>query len=515
MKFIFDDHFKELKKLSRLSRLILLSFTLTFLTVLLGSTFALYQNWNIGLELTKSDLLKNAELGSYLIERNVINILKTLDTTKEKLESSIQTKTFNPQTVAGVLSQSLHDVNNYSSSDFLGLQLVIDKTGALIARSDGKSTENINYIDRYYFFNLKNNKNLNRTIGPLLISRTTNEWVFHVAVPIHDTKGDFFGVLAQQVIETEIINELKKYADIKSFDLMINQFDGIDASFIYPLPDTPNSPSIEELSRLGHMINQLHAKSGFELFQSIETNNQQIMIGFSHSPIFNMLTFVSVPLERLVERFLLKNAYLFTYIVLGFLFVSTLFYYLFCISVDLAASNNKSLTDTLTGLSNRRALDERIHPFLRDSMRTREPISVLFADIDLFRNFNELYGHEFGDVVLHEVAMALASCCKRPMDFVCRWGGEEFVAILPNTNGVAAAQVSQAMLESVRSLSPIFNSKPTRSITISVGYVTCVMNSKNMGIDLIDLADHAMQEAKNRGRNQAFQHPSDAALNES
>ena len=199
--------------------------------------------------------------------------------------------------------------------------------------------------------------------------------------------------------------------------------------------------------------------------------------------------------------FFWENIYIFTYVVIGLLFTLGIFYQIYKMSIDLTFAQDEALHDPLTKLNNRRALDEKLPLLLRDSMRSQQPVSVLFIDIDFFRLFNENHGHETGDLALIEVAQSLASCCRRPMDLICRWGGEEFVAVLPRSDQAAAEKMAIDMLQAVRRIRLSLPSGGLSYITVSIGTVTSTVSPPNLLDDLIDMSDKAMQHAKLTGRN--------------
>lgn len=160
-----------------------------------------------------------------------------------------------------------------------------------------------------------------------------------------------------------------------------------------------------------------------------------------------------------------------------------------------------STTDPLTQLPNRRAFDERYEVFLREAVRNNSDISVLFIDIDKFKVCNDEYGHENGDLVLKNLAIIIQTCLHRPFDFCCRWGGEELVALLPDTDEAGASIVAQQILDIVRKTPIIINGHPPIRITVSIG-IACSHNRANTlpNNNLVDRADQAMYRAKQAGR---------------
>jgi diguanylate cyclase (GGDEF)-like protein len=131
-------------------------------------------------------------------------------------------------------------------------------------------------------------------------------------------------------------------------------------------------------------------------------------------------------------------------------------------------------------------------------------MAALMIYVDHFKAFNDTYGHPAGDACLVAVAEAIRGSCGRPGDFLCRWGGEEFLAILPSTDITAAAHVAERVLAAVRRQQLQHRGSPTDTIlTVSVGGAAVVPTISTRADDLIATADHSLYDAKRRGRNRA------------
>ncbi len=163
-----------------------------------------------------------------------------------------------------------------------------------------------------------------------------------------------------------------------------------------------------------------------------------------------------------------------------------------------------SLTDGLTSIANRRALDQKLLYDLQTSRRQQWPVSVLLMDLDNFKLFNDHYGHLAGDECLKAVANALTNCAQRAEDFVARYGGEEFVYLLPNTPLDGAKQVAKTILEAVSTLNiPHGGNRTAPHVTISIGIALATYNFQDP-VDkdtLLRKADKALYMAKEQGKN--------------
>jgi diguanylate cyclase (GGDEF)-like protein len=162
----------------------------------------------------------------------------------------------------------------------------------------------------------------------------------------------------------------------------------------------------------------------------------------------------------------------------------------------------RSLIDGLTEIANRRRLMEHLSLELRRAIRNQKYLSVIMIDIDFFKLFNDNYGHISGDECLKIVAENVHSRMKRPNDLVGRYGGEEFVCILPDTDFDGAEGMCQLLLDSIRQLEVPHNySKVSDILTISIGCVSTIPLNNTCMEDLLKAADDALYESKHSGRN--------------
>lgn len=158
--------------------------------------------------------------------------------------------------------------------------------------------------------------------------------------------------------------------------------------------------------------------------------------------------------------------------------------------------------DPLLGIPNRRLLDETLHNEWRRMSRDNEPLSLLMIDVDLFKNYNDHYGHQAGDECLKRVSNTICDVVNRPADFVARYGGEEFVVLLPATESRGARQIAEAIQTALeRIYIPHATSDVAEHVTLSIG-ISCVIPSPSEHVDsLVANADQAMYRAKKAGRN--------------
>lgn len=173
-------------------------------------------------------------------------------------------------------------------------------------------------------------------------------------------------------------------------------------------------------------------------------------------------------------------------------------------TAELSELNEKlarmSVTDPLTGLSNRRALDEYLEQEWARALREQEPLSVALIDVDHFKRINDSYGHDAGDLCLRELGVRLRGFFRRSVDLVSRFGGEEFAVVMPNTSAAVQGKL-EAFREQMGAAPVRLADGDNLMMTISAGVATCVPAAELTPRDLVRAADAALYEAKRAGRN--------------
>jgi diguanylate cyclase (GGDEF)-like protein len=165
-----------------------------------------------------------------------------------------------------------------------------------------------------------------------------------------------------------------------------------------------------------------------------------------------------------------------------------------------AKLENQSIRDGLTNLFNRHFLEIALERELQRSIRSGAPLALLMIDVDHFKTFNDLFGHEAGDLVLRELAGCLQSAV-RVEDIVCRYGGEEFVILLPEITPERALEAAERLRQRVSTMRLEYRGEPLRQISISLGLAT-YPDLADDAVELLRMADRALYQAKRAGRNQ-------------
>jgi diguanylate cyclase (GGDEF)-like protein/PAS domain S-box-containing protein len=172
----------------------------------------------------------------------------------------------------------------------------------------------------------------------------------------------------------------------------------------------------------------------------------------------------------------------------------------------LQESNRKlevlSITDSLTGIANRRRFDEVLAQEFARHVRSKADLSLIMLDIDHFKAFNDSYGHVSGDDCLRQIGRVIADCTTRATDLAARYGGEEFSCILPETDSDGAVAIAEKIRQGIQDLAiPHNGSSAAEFVTASLGVVTVQCAACRSSVDIVTQADEQLYRAKSSGRN--------------
>jgi len=482
-------------------------FLLILSLVLIISGLSFYSAWRSCLLKTEDQMKRDAATISLLVNNSLESGLKILRLTEPRITGKLlhgKDAWKNPE-LSAVLSSCMKEFDLNSSNDQFGCLILLDASGYLIARSGDDPHRKLDFSDRYFFTDLRDNPSKKFTVNYLHIAETTGSPAFHIAIPIRNSKGSpdtLLGVLSLQINAEKIDRELEKIAHNSGERIVMMMSNGMTI-FQYPLLPLPRATDLLENSRViqGPMVRDLIQGGGVFLGSAGNIAARSYVITLPQNK-FGLSTSVLLPRQYLASAFWSENSHLFYLTVLTILLIG-LFFMGFCLQTrNLEKAIFDSKTDSNTGLWNRRHLEEELTRLLSQALRTNSPLSVLFIDIDHFKSFNDLNGHDLGDKVLKAVAQCITNMAKRPLDCSCRWGGEEFVIVLPETTPEDAVKISNQLMAMVGRIEIGQLSKiPNHAITISVGIASTALFPDATPDELIVIADQAMLRAKEEGRN--------------
>ncbi len=168
----------------------------------------------------------------------------------------------------------------------------------------------------------------------------------------------------------------------------------------------------------------------------------------------------------------------------------------------LEESVEMAVTDSLTGLHNRRYFQVHMGSLIDDARKTQRPLALLIADIDYFKSINDTYGHDVGDMVLQDFASRLQQNV-RGIDLTCRLGGEEFVVLMPDTDIELASQIADRLRDSIAKAPFVVGAEETKTVTASIG-IAALESAEDTTETIYKRADSALYAAKENGRNRVM-----------
>lgn len=380
----------------------------------------------------------------------------------------------------------------------MGVMIVIDERGDIVADLDAVPPRKGNYVDRDYFRVHRARADLGLFIGQPLVSRLTGERMLPFSRRITKPDGTLGGV---------VLGSVKLSYFTRLFSQISLGRDGAINLYLRDGTRIMRQPFVE--ADIGRNIAGAATFKGFVRERSgtfVETSARDgIKRQYTFTQIGDLPLILNVALSTdEIEAEWRTKAIVIGGIVLLLCGLTIVLSLLFgrelrrraAMQIELA---KLSQTDGLTGLPNRRAFEEG---FVQASAKVghESPVSLLIVDADHFKRYNDRYGHPVGDEVLRGLARALSASVHRPQDLVCRVGGEEFTLLLPDTDAAGALRIAEKVHTEVSTLAVGSAGIGAGSITVSVGLASCT--HINAMADLYRLADAALYEAKAGGRNQ-------------
>ena len=442
-----------------------------------------------------------AESLVHLLERDVARNIEVLDLSLQAVADGVA----RPDIMANdrrMRKMILFDRS--ASASGLGALIVFDKDGNNILDSLHDDPFNIQPVTDRDYFKTQVDADHGLFISQVYKSRLIGKTVIGLSRRISDGDGAFLGV-ALATIEVDYLSELISKIQLGPGAVVTLLRSNGSAL----LRQGPNG--LQTNVDMGKMtiFQRINGRDAGSFVSTSQYDHVERLYGFHQVGKYPLVLAVGIATETIYSDWKQKTT---LFAVLILVMTSVVFALLAKLLGELklkattaqrlTALNHElerlSLTDSLTGLGNRRYFDDVFEHETRRSDRTGNELSLALIDIDHFKLFNDTYGHAEGDRALKLVANALKSALKRPGDMVFRVGGEEFAVVLPQTDETGAAAVCDAMCRAVRGLKREHTHSEIGYVTISVG-----LNAR-CGIDPVaayEAADKALYAAKRSGRN--------------
>jgi diguanylate cyclase (GGDEF)-like protein len=461
-----------------------LSYTVAFTLCLSASLVAIeaWQVWHVREATLRSASIVTASLAESLTQQ-IETTLKTADTVVATLVQRVEVDGENPPTLQRVYELMTSLASALPAIHEMGLT---DRDGNAIVKSLVPHPAGLNYGERDYFRFLSSHDTRDVFIGQPVKSKIDGSVNITVARRINSRDGSFAGLVVASV-SMKFFRRLFETVQLKS-----GGFIGLVADNGMLLASSPDGFGDGELVALRA------APAGALEYRSLKDSVRRVGAS-SHLLHYPMTVMVvqdsSAVLSGWYDQLRVHGA-----IVVGMLMVIGVLGY----RVDQAnrATRMQALRDGLTGLANRRCFDETIEREFQRAARNLQPLSLIMVDIDLFKTFNDQYGHPAGDACLRAVSDAVQGVLRRPGDMAARYGGEEFAILLPETDTAGAVQIVGDMQAAVRKLAIRHEIGPLGVVTLSAG-VACWCPNRFTATSawLVEAADTALYDAKAQGRN--------------
>jgi diguanylate cyclase (GGDEF)-like protein len=391
-----------------------------------------------------------------------------------------------------------------TGTNYVGGAFVMNREGRIVVERDPSEHADLLFNDRDYFKAHAEHPDAGLFISGPYVSRLRKGAVsLALSRRIDAPDGSFAGVAVIALDVAYFKNLLSRVNVGRSGSVFIVQQDGV---MIARKPALPLDEA-RYVARSPTFAAMRDAPSGSYISKS-PLDGVRRLYTFQHIPGTQMIAAVA-PAEHEVlaawrERSIVIGGLSMTFGG-GFVVIS----WLLAISLRSRAIAQAKLqrlagTDSLTGLSNRRALDRRLDEEWRRARRADQPLSALFVDVDHFKLYNDTYGHAMGDDALVAVADCIQNSTKRPGDIVARYGGEEFVVVLPGAEANGAITFAERLREKVEKLAITNSAAPKGVLTISIGIATASPRQIEDALKLLNSADAALYLAKRTGRNRAI-----------
>ena len=461
-----------------------LSWTIAFALCLSAALVGIeaWQIWHVREASLRSANIVTASLAESLSQQ-IETTLKTADTVVATLVQRVEVEGVNPETLQRLYGLMTSLASALPAIHEMGLT---DKDGNAIVKSLFLHPVGLNYRERDYFRFLSSHDTSDVFIGQPVKSKIDGSVNITLSRRINASDGSFAGVVVSSV-SMEFFRKLFETVQIKS-----GGFISLVADNGMLLASSPDSFGDGELAALAA------APAGALEYLSPEDSRYRVGAS-SHLPHYPMTAMVaensSTVLSEWYGQLRVHGA-----IVLSILMVIGVLGY----RVDQAnrATRLQALCDELTGLANRRCFNETIEREFRRAARNGQPLSLIMVDIDLFKTFNDRYGHPAGDACLRAISAALRGVLRRPGDMAARYGGEEFAILLPETDTAGAVQIVGDMQAAIRTLAIRHEAGPLGVVTLSAGVASWRPGRTTATPAwLIEAADAALYESKALGRN--------------
>lgn len=386
------------------------------------------------------------------------------------------------------------------SAPFIGDVVATDEAGNVVV-THGKDAPPVNIAQQDFFVAQARSADTGLFVSRPFHTGAPDDWRVAMSRRIERPDGSFAGI-AVLTVRLEYFERLLSHLDLgKKGSASLIQADG---TLMARQPYDPRKIGFVLAPAAHNAAMATEGQGSFTAKSAVDGVNR--LFTFAHVPGTSMVVLVGLSSETLLTGWMHRSLLLGGAILgLSAVLMLAAFWFARALNASLAAQSHLeqlASIDGLTGLLNRRAFDEHVSREWKRSVRSGRPMSLLMLDVDFFKAFNDRYGHGRGDLALIAVAGAIKSALRRPGDLAARFGGEEFVIVLADTDLDGACRVADAVRRAVMRLHIPHAMSDHRLLTVSIGAAERTKRQDNDTVEkLIRRADTALYEAKGQGRN--------------
>lgn len=402
---------------------------------------------------------------------------------------------------------NLSEVNGLFISDAKGRYLL----------NTNRPVPNLNNSDREYFQHHKNSDSPELFIGKPIKGKTTGEWVITLSMRISGPDNEFLGVALATMNVQRFVSE---YDGIPLGDqgiIVLAKRDGT----VLARSQSDAQTYVTNISK-SPMLQQVNAGNwrGTVSLTSIIDGVPRVY-GFDASRSYPVLVAVAIPEREALATWRKRSWSMGAVTAIAVLIVAAMGVFIWLalgkqavMETNLQRAHEslreanqaleiKAAEDGLTGLANRRQLDESLSSTFNRAKQSGVTLAFALIDVDHFKRYNDTYGHPAGDQALIELANVMRSRVRKATDLVARYGGEEMALILPGADTAAASHIAEEIRKEIELRSILHEGSPFGHVTVSIGVVAAIPGQHfDEPNQMVMSADQALYEAKRKGRNQ-------------
>ncbi|WP_256261415.1 sensor domain-containing diguanylate cyclase [Pseudomonas gingeri] len=442
-----------------------------------------------------------ARSASNIVQLIDADVLRNIELYDLALQGLIQASQRQDLLAVPVEVRHLAFFDRSASTSHQGNILLLDRLGNVLADSQSLIPRTENFADREYFQSHESDPDPSLMIShPFRSRRAPYPWLISFSRRVTSAEGEFLGVAAAGM-RLDYFDELFMNLSVgKGGSISLVSTDGTLLSRQTPLPseligkDFSNYPNFIRILKQGNgsftSTSGIDGRERLYTFSQVGTLPLIVVVSQSADDVYGAW-------KRITRLIGLATGVL----CLGLLWLT----WLLARELRLRQRAEQELaqlaaTDSLTGLANRRALDQVLAQEWARAQRSGKPLSLLMIDADHFKAFNDRHGHPVGDQALRQLAQVIDASIRRPGDMAARYGGEEFAVVLPETDAQGAWVLAQKIRTAMTAQAPFKGDR--LAITVSIGASTLSPPAEGTVEQLLREADQALYQAKDNGRDQ-------------